>query len=614
VTLEPIKTKGKIKPFEVYDIETTTDLKRVYLVGWYDGRQYKYWESEPLPPEDDKGAMAQFLRWRFQRPTKRPQYGHNAGNFDAVFALAAIIAKFPQLSVTIVPSQSSILLMTVEDKEKRKKWEFRDSARTLPDSLDNLAQCFLGERKIEVEDYATLHRDPRRYDYLRKDCTLLYDILSKYFHLLYDRLGGQAGISAASTALATYRTSYQSRSLPEISEHATVLARGAYYGGRCEPFRREFRGQQSTSRRANSSDKNLPVLSQAEHRRKLPQQSYVKILHCFDVNSMYPWAMRLPQPIEELEINGFHPELSGFVDCTVSVRKCHMPILPCRAEGKLLFPTGTWRGTFSTAELRLAEKYVQIDSLIYHDAVYFRTADIFSDYVDTLYKFRKKTEPDWELSLDRMAKIALNSLYGKFGSNEVRETIHIRPTFNDMVDRQMQQMPSPLGVDCYIERTTKHASYMLPQISAWITALGRCKLAEGLLARGDSAYYCDTDSIYTDGNLETGSALGEWKDEYKEDPIVYAYFLSPKIYVLRHASGKTTNKAKGFARFGQKLPEDAVAILASGESVEVSRFCKARSVIRGEFGLAMSQKRCHFDYEKRIFHEDGTSEPREVHL
>lgn len=57
-----------------------------------------------------------------------------------------------------------------------------------------------------------------------------------------------------------------------------------------------------------------------------------------------------------------------------------------------------------------------------------------------------------------------------------------------------------------------------------------------------------------------------------------------------------------------------MAILASGEGLEVSRFAKARSVIRGDFGLMISKKRCHMDYEKRIFHNDGSSEPRKVDL
>ena len=584
MSLDPIKKRRKLQEFECFDIETTTDLKKVYLAGWYDGITYKVWESIPLPPEHENSAISQFLRWRFATPSRRPQYAHNGGNFDTVFVLASIIALFPDLTVEMIPSQSAILLMKVSDKNGH-TWEFRDSARTLPDSLDNLALCFLNERKMKIDDYSTLHHNPNRYAYLKRDCTLLHGVLSRYFTLLYDKLGGSAGISAASTALATYRTSYQRRQLPSISEHAESLARAGYYGGRCEPFRREFSAGTSAHP-----------------------------LHCFDVNSMYPWAMRQPMPIKEIDIEGYHPELCGFIDCAVDVSDCHVPILPCRTKGRLLFPTGQWRGVFSSVELRAAIHHNQATVLQTYDAAYFSTADIFSDYVDTLYKFRNKKDPDWQLALDRMAKIALNSLYGKFGSQEVRETLHIRPTFDDMVDKQMQQMPSPLSTEIYIERTIQHTDYMLPQISAWVTALGRVKLAEGLIRNGQSSFYCDTDSIYTDKEMQCGSSLGDWKDEYFDDPIVYAYFLSPKVYVLRHKSGECTNKAKGFSKFGSEpLPPDAVAILAAGKKLAVSRFAKARSVIRGDFGLMLATKKCHMDYEKRVFHKDGSSEPRRVH-
>ena len=583
MSLEPTQYKSKIKPFEVYDIETTTDLKNVYLVGWYDGNHFRYWESKPLPPSNPASAMAQYLEWRFANPTKKPQYAHNGGNFDAVFALSYIIENRQDLRIEIIPSQSSILLMHVFDAFGH-RWEFLDSARTLPDTLNNLADCFLGQHKIEVKDYDTLHINPMRYEYIKQDCVLLYNVLSRYFSLLYGCLKGQAGISAASTSLATFRASYQRRTIPEISEHAARLARAGYYGGRCEPFRREFGGLQ------------------------------VKEIYCYDVNSMYPWAMKQQQPVHEVNMDCLSLELAGFADCTVTVRDCHIPILPCRQNGKLLFPIGTWRGVFSTCELAFAVEQGQIADIQYHDGAYFRTEDIFSDYVDALYAFRNKDNPKWEHSLDRIAKIGLNTLYGKFGSQSVRETIHIRPDINDVFDKQMQQMPSSIHVDCYIERSTRQADYMLPQISAWITALGRCKLARQLLVADKEAYYCDTDSIYTPMKMSTGTALGEWKNEYKKDPIIYAYFLAPKVYVLKHRSGAITNKAKGFSRFAKELPSDIVAILARGEHVEVSRFAKARSVIRGDFGLMLAQKHCHMDFEKRIFSNDGRSRPRKVYI
>jgi hypothetical protein len=153
---------------------------------------------------------------------------------------------------------------------------------------------------------------------------------------------------------------------------------------------------------------------------------------------------------------------------------------------------------------------------------------------------------------------------------------------------------------------------MLPQISAWVTALGRVRLGTKLLELGREVFYGDTDSVFTTVETACGTSLGEWKDEYAKDPIVYAYFLAPKVYVLRHASGKITNKAKGFSRFADTLPKDAVQCLREGKDIEVSRFAKMRSVIRGDFGLVVQRKRCHLDYEKRIFRQDGTSYPRRI--
>lgn len=595
MSLEPLRKKPKPKAFAVFDIETTTDLKRVYLVGYHDGRNYRYWESEPLAPDNRTSALSQFLEWFLATPRRPVLYSHNGGNFDSVFALSSILGNWKGLKIEIIPSQSSILLMKVTDGGKH-SWQFLDSARLLPDSLDNLAKCFLNKEKMkEGIDYETLHQNPRRYDYLKTDCVLLFEVLSEYFKLLRERIGGVSGISAASTSLNTYRASYQKRSLPEITPKAAALARAGYYGGRCEPFRRRFLGGAG-------------------------ERETAKTLHCYDVNSMYPWAMKQPQPVEQIRgIRGYQPELAGFVDAEVTVSDCLLPILPCRSSGKLLFPIGTFRGTFSTRELRLAEAHGQCHINRVHASTYFVTDRIFDSYVDTLYRFRQKKNPDgtanptWTLPLDRVAKISLNSLYGKFGSQEVRESIHIRPTLEEVLAKGLEPMASTIVPDCFIERTTRNADYMLPQIAAWITALARCRLAEALLAVGTEAFYCDTDSIFTTAEVpNVGPNLGQWKDEYAEDPIIEAYFLAPKVYVLKHASGKLTNKAKGFSRFGEKLPPDIITRLANREAVTVSRFAKVRSVIRGDFGLIFATKQCRFEYEKREFLPDGSSRPRKV--
>ena len=84
----PRPKKTKNESFSVYDIETTTDLKKVYLVGWYNGTVYKYWESLPLPPDNEASAISQFCLWWFHHPPHGPLYAHNGGNFDHLDLLA----------------------------------------------------------------------------------------------------------------------------------------------------------------------------------------------------------------------------------------------------------------------------------------------------------------------------------------------------------------------------------------------------------------------------------------------------------------------------------------------------------------------------------------------
>lgn len=577
--LEPITKKDRPRLFEVFDIETTTDLTKVYLVGWYDGIDYKFWESEPLPPEDSQSAMTQYLRWAFTRRNERNIYGHNAGNFDTVFALKSIMVNFPHLQASIIPSNSTILILEVTDPSDGHVWRFLDSMRTLPDSLNNLGLCFVGKGKVDIKcDYETLMKNPLRYEYLKRDCTLLFDVLEKAFERIRNRLNGRVSISAASTALATYRAAYQDIALPPGGEKSDRLARAGYYGGRCEVFRKHFEG------------------------------SMARQLNYFDVNSMYPDAMRKPMPftVSKKETD------CGFLDCTVSVPEQHIPVLPFRAKGKLLFPIGRFRGTFSTVELELAQKHgAKIEKV--HEKIYYKTRILFGDFVDKLYWLRNKDNPNFEEATAKIAKLILNSLYGKFGSSVQREQIHVRPTIRDIASRHMVPMLSPITNDCYIEKTEIDADYLLPHIAAWVTSLSRCKFASGAIEANTECYYGDTDSLLTTITIANiGNGLGQWKSEHARDPVVKGFFLAPKVYVLRHASGKITNRAKGFARFGEKLPEDIVQLLATGQAAEVSRFAKARSVIRGEFGLVKSLKRIHNKDEKRIFDKDGNSRPRKI--
>ncbi len=226
--LRPLTGKVKPRKFAVFDLETTISLEKAYLLGFYDGSNFRHWDilkkdkqgsySQPLFPEDVRGCVSQFLTWLFETDTysKHWIYAHNGGNFDFLYIVQWLLHHSEQFSFQVIPLQSSILCLTVRDKTKSKsfKWTFLDSFRLMNASLEKLGQAFVGEGKIkESIDYKTLHRNPMRYAYLQQDCTLLYRCLDTFYNEVYAQ-GGDIGMTAPSTSMKMFRRVYLKKWVP----------------------------------------------------------------------------------------------------------------------------------------------------------------------------------------------------------------------------------------------------------------------------------------------------------------------------------------------------------------------------------------------------------------
>ena len=570
------------RPFEVYDIETSIDLAKCYLVGWYDGKFYRYWESMPLPPDNENSAVSQFCAWYFLRRPPGPIYAHNGGNFDHLYILRWLLRHIPKARIEFIPTQSSILLMTVW--VGKRKYEFRDSMRLMVAGLDDIAKTLLGQGKVTGIDYETLHNNPRRYEYLQRDCVALFDCIVKFRDIVTKRLGGAMGLTAAATAIETLRTGYLQRSIGGLTPIREKLIREAYYGGRTEVFHTG-----GTFAKPN-------------------------LLNCYDVNSMYVWALAQPLPCDFIkDTRGqYWEDGDGFLECEVDTTECSTPhsklypILPYRHEGKLLFPLGHFRSTWATPELRLAIAQGYRITWIGR-GIWFRLSTVFKSYVETLYKLRDKGLPGYDPTLSAIAKVLGNATYGKFGTNREREKIHLSPSVEDILEYSMRPLQGPFDLPVYVEECQSDASYILPHLAAWVTSLARVRLLSYIYQCYPSrVFYCDTDSVYTTATLPTGKALGEMKVEYED--ITKAEFVAPKVYRLTHSNNSITTRAKGFSQFGKGCCQD-FGTLASGISVPCSAMSKLRTVLRGDFGLMLRRKHLLKEGPKRKFLSDGSSMP-----
>lgn len=235
---------GKVRPhnFAVFDIETTTDLEKAFLLGFYDGSEYKVFEdrsvateSKPHLPESIAGPVSQFLTWLFssKRYTKYWIYAHNGGNFDFLYLVCWLLEHQSEYSFDVVPLQSSILRLEVRRKSDTRgvwKWTFLDSYRLMSAPLEKIGKGLVGAGKTvkrhadgsAVDEtkqpqvhryYSELHFNPQRYEYLRQDCVLLFRCLTEFYTRVMNA-GGEIGMTAPSSAMKSFRRMHLTKWIP----------------------------------------------------------------------------------------------------------------------------------------------------------------------------------------------------------------------------------------------------------------------------------------------------------------------------------------------------------------------------------------------------------------
>lgn len=600
--LSPLTGPVVTSPFLTLDIEskdgssrTKAGFTRPFLVGVYDGESYH--EFRDLHPTKGRwqtryfwedGCVAQALRHVLSDAYSGYRiYAHNAGRFDYLFFLSWLMEEGERLGYrfSIIPVSSSIQLLDVwklgPDGRKAQTWRFLDSIRLIPTSLQKAGKAFGLGGKVE-HDLNRHENDPLWSVYLKQDCVLLYNVVSRFHDYIENVLGGEVGITAPSTAMKLYRRKYLKSSIPRTPDSHEFIREG-YVGGRVECF--------------YATGENLRY---------------------YDINSSYPRAMLDPMPAGEGVYWQGKPapfladSCIGFVRANVDIPEdIAIPPLPTHDpdNGKLIFPVGRLSGVWEWGELQQAMSMgVRVEE--WRDSWWYEQRTLFNDYVTDLYKYRDKSLPGFDPGLAEICKIMLNSLYGKFGMKTQRKMIY---RFDDP-NLPDDAVPANNDPDCpvwYAEKTVD-AAYIMPQISARVTALARVRLLRAMLSAielGGKVYYCDTDSVLTDVRLPTGSKLGELKDEYPEQSgNIRGRFLGPKLYVLTSQDWEKVT-AKGF----ETRTVETIEKLLAGETIVQWRLEKVGTLARNNFmrgprmvPVPRSLRQCK---GKREALPDGSSKP-----
>lgn len=276
-----------------------------------------------------------------------------------------------------------------------------------------------------------------------------------------------------------------------------------------------------------------------------------------------------------------------------------IPLLPYRTEtGEVIFPTGTWFGTYFSEELIALLPYGYKFKLIRgHE---FSKKIIFDSYVKFFYDLKKHAKTD---AIRYIAKMLLNQLYGYFGRS--RELIFTTNVFSKdlpfiLATRVVKTIVN-ITENVYLTLMSANINYNIIKnlnlkidfteiknlnktvksnvaISAAVTAYGRINMIKYKTLPGYQIFYTDTDSIFVDKPLPdnlVGDDLGFMKNELiklNTKIIERALFLGNKKYAFQYLDDKgilnTKTVFSGISK--KKLNWEDFEKMSKGEIINVT--------------------------------------------
>jgi len=554
--------------FITMDLETRNinGTLSVYLVSIYDGQNLTsfYLSDYKDSAELLTNAILSIMKRKYDGYRV---YLHNFSYFDGIFLLKILC----QLTDKIIPIINDNQLIEIRFYFARMILKFRDSLLLLPSSLENLAKSFevtnkeifpvlfLNDSNIdlnykgEVPPIKTfVNIDEVNYNkykksfankiwdlkeeaikYCNQDVVTLHQIIKKFANLIFDevRLDIAKYPTISSLALGIFRVKFLKKGfeIPILSGKLFDFIAKSYTGGNVDVYK--------------PSGKNL--------------------FH-YDVNSLYPSNMYLnfmpvAEPIYfEGDISKYHENAFGFfevfVDCPNNL---NIPLLQNRLKidnsRKTITPVGTWTGTYFSEELKKANQLNYKFEIT--RGFLFKKKNIFKDFVEFFYAMKEKNEKNSAYYI--IAKLILNSLYGRFGMDPNKEKhviinsldseeIFKNFTVTNVINFNDKELISYLdsSMDENEDELSTFMNISVPIASA-VTSYGRIFMIDYKNIPGNTCYYTDTDSLDLEKELPTekvGRGLGQFKLEYKSEKSI---FLAPKLYFSNTNIGEIC-KMKGF--------------------------------------------------------------------
>ena len=575
-------TQLKVDPnmvsnFVTMDLETITQDGKLtpYLVCAYNGKDYiTSYANESL---DQKVLFTSFIEQLltfFGKSNNLMVYAHNLSGFDGIFLMKHLLS-FGKVEPLLFNGRLMSIKIKLNNKLAGGKYYgkviiFKDSYLLLPLSLRKLCKAFnvvtskgffpflmntinyIGElpqfkywKGVSDLEYNGLLSDytnklwsfkDEAIKYCKLDCKCLYDVLTKFNILIFKefKVNMTKSLTLPALAMRIFKTHFMPKdSIYQILGSVEQDIRNSYTGGAVDVY--------------------IP------HNRLgsffLPVAGLFKKLYYYDVNSLYPAVMAkhlmpIGKPIKFVgDIRKMEPEAFGFFYCKItSPDNLNHPILQRRiktSEGiRTIAGLGSWTGWISSLELDNAVKYgYQFEIL---NGYQFERGDLFSGYVNKLYQLRLQYPKPHAMNL--IAKLLMNSLYGKFGMKLETTVVDIfdcstpegSKLFENALEAYGETIHDYINLDgCFVivrdsrvdikyseDQDMYHGLEVNIAIASAITAAARVQMSVFKNNPLFNLYYTDTDSIVIDKQLPesmVGDKLGQLKLEHVVNRAVETY-------------------------------------------------------------------------------------------
>lgn len=291
-----------------------------------------------------------------------------------------------------------------------------------------------------------------------------------------------------------------------------------------------------------------------------PERQNVEVWHgsVYDVNSMYPWAMReKPLPYGHPEAFEGAPKKKTLWIARIYIGKAivkqnHIPTIQIKGsrftDTEYLTEIEDAAFTITNVDWGLIQEHYDLYDVSWYNGFYFESAiGLFNEFIDHFMEIKANSAG----ALRYLAKLMLNSLYGKFGVNP--ERFSLDPYIDEGILRFR------IGEEKEIEPC-------YTALATFVTSYARQNIITAGQKEYDRLCYIDTDSIHIIGDKIpdiniSDSKLGYYKEESRFD---FARYIRPKTYIEVY-NGQKTIKCAG-------MPEDIKAKLKYSDFVPGATF------------------------------------------